>query len=107
MYQEKARQLPVTMQYPHVLDRDITFTIPDGYQIKNISDINMNVTDKKTGKETMGFVSSYKLNGSELKILVHEFYSVTDYPVTMFDEFKKVINASADFNKVVLVLEKK
>jgi hypothetical protein len=107
MYQEKARQLPVTMQYPHVLDRDITFTIPDGYQIKNINDINMNVTDKKTGKETMGFVSSYKLNGSELKILVHEFYSVTDYPVTMFDEFKKVINASADFNKVVLVLEKK
>jgi Domain of Unknown Function with PDB structure (DUF3857) len=107
MYQEKARQLPVSIQYPHVLDRNISFIVPDGYQIKNLSDLNMSVTDKNSGKETMGFVSSYKLNGNELKILVHEFYAVTDYPVTMFEEFKKVINASADFNKVVLILEKK
>jgi len=107
MYQEKARQLPITMEYPHVLDRDITFIIPAGYQVKNLSDLEMNITDKDAGKETMGFVSSYKLNGDELKIKVHEFYSVTDYPISMFDEFKKVINASADFNKVVLVLEKK
>lgn len=67
----------------------------------------MNVTDKDSGKETMGFISSYKLNGNELKVKIHEFYSVTDYPISMFEAFKKVINASADFNKVVLVLEKK
>jgi hypothetical protein len=107
MYQEKARQLPISIQYPHVLDRDIAFTIPEGYQIKNLADIEMNVTDKNTGKETMGFVSSYKLTGNQLTVKVHEFYSVTDYPVSMFDQFKKIINASADFNKVVLVLEKK
>lgn len=107
MYQEKARQLPISMEYPNFQDRDITFIIPDGYQVKNLSDLNMNITDKNAGKETMGFVSSYKLNGNELKVKVHEFYSVTDYPISMFDEFKKVINASADFNKVVLILEKK
>lgn len=107
MYQEKERQLPISIQYPHVLDRNITFTIPDGYQVKNLADLEMNITDKGTGKETMGFVSSYKLNGNELEVKVHEFYAVTDYPISMFDEFKKVINASADFNKVVLVLEKK
>ncbi len=107
MYQEKERQLPISIQYPHVLDREITFIIPDGYQIKNLSDINLNITDKDSGTETMGFVSSYKLNGNELKISVHEFYSVTDYPISSFEAFKKVINASADFNKVVLLLEKK
>ncbi|MGC4101613.1 DUF3857 domain-containing protein [Ferruginibacter sp.] len=107
MYQEKARQLPISMQYPHVLDRDITFTIPAGYQVKNLNDLAMNITDKEMGKETMGFVSTYKIEGNDLKIKVHEFYSVTDYPISMFDEFKKIINASADFNKVVLVLEKK
>jgi hypothetical protein len=107
MYQEKARQLPISIQYPHTLDRDITFIIPDGYQVKNLADLEMNITDKDMGKETMGFVSTYKLNGNELKVKVHEFYGVTEYPISMFDEFKKVINASADFNKVVLILEKK
>ena len=104
MYQEKPRKLPVIIQYPHMLDREITFTIPDGYEIKNLSDINITVTD---GPQTMGFISSYTLNGNELKILVHEFYKVTSYPHSMFEEFRKVINASADFNKVVLILVKK
>jgi hypothetical protein len=107
MYQEKARQLPLILQYPHALDRDITFIVPDGYQIKNVADLAMNITDKNSGTETMGFVSTYTLNGNELKIKLHEFYKQIAYPVTMIDEFKKVINASADFNKIVLILEKK
>ncbi len=107
MYQEKPRQLPISIQYPHVLDRVINFTIPAGYSIKNLSDIDMSITDKSSGTETMGFISSHKLNGNELTVLVHEFYSVTDYPISSFSDFTKVINASADFNKVVLILEKK
>lgn len=104
MYQEKPRKLPIIMQYPHMLDRNITFTIPDGYEIKNLADININVTD---ARQTMGFVSSYILKGNELKINVHEFYKVTDYPLDMFEQFRKVINASADFNKVTLIMVKK
>ncbi|MES2847866.1 MAG: hypothetical protein V4685_02335, partial [Bacteroidota bacterium] len=107
MYQEKPRKLPIIIQYPHALDREIVFTIPDGYEIKNLSDININVTDNYNGQQTMGFISSYKLNGNELKISIHEFYKVTEYPLAMFEEFRKVINASADFNKVVLIMVKK
>ena len=107
MYQEKPRQLPILIQYPHRLDREITFTIPTGYKVKNLSDLNIDIREKTTGKETMGFVSSYNESGNDIHIMVHEFYKVVDYPVSMFDEFRKVINASADFNKVVLVLEKK
>lgn len=107
MYQEKERQLPISIEYPHVLDREIKVIIPEGYFVKNLSDIEMNITDKDSGKETMGFISSYKLSENELKISVHEFYSITDYPVTAIESYMKVINASADFNKVVLILEKK
>ena len=103
MYQEKKRQLPVLIQYPHALDRVIGFTIPAGYRIKNLDDLNMHTTDKG---ETMGFISSYTLKGAELVINIHEFYKEINYPVSMFEEFRKVVNASADFNKVVLVLEK-
>lgn len=103
LYQEKKRQLPVLMDYPHSEDREIKFTIPEGYTITNLYEINMEVTDKE---QSMGFISSYKLNGSLLTITIHEFYKSIAYPVSRFEEFRKVINASADFNKVVLVVEK-
>jgi len=104
MYQEKPRQLPIAMEYPHAEDRDIYFTIPAGYQIKNLNDINSN---KTAANDSIGFVSSYTVMGNVLHIKIHEYYKVTDFPVSMFTEFTKVINASADFNKLVLVLAKK
>jgi hypothetical protein len=107
MYQDKKRVLPIVIQFPHALDREITLVIPSGYRIKNLNDINFNVTDKSaTHPETMGFISSHILQGEELKITVHEFYKSTYYPVEYYDEFRKVINAASDFNKVTLVLEK-
>ncbi|MEO5968272.1 MAG: hypothetical protein ABIP68_09275, partial [Ferruginibacter sp.] len=107
MYQEKKRVLPISIEYPHALDRVITFTIPDGYKVKNLDDINLNVTDKDgSGKETMGFISSYKLNGKILVITVHEFYKSVYYDVNKIDIFTKVINAAADFNKLTLILAK-
>ena len=108
LYQEKKRRLPVLIQYPHALDREISLSIPKGYQVKNLNDLNISVTDKNAeGTETMGFISTYTLNGSELLITLHEFYKEIAYPVSLFENYRKVVNASADFNKVVLVLEKK
>ncbi len=106
MYQEKPRQLPVEMPYPHTLKRKITFEIPAGYKVKNLNDINISIEHKEGDEITMGFVSSYKLNGKTLIIDIYESYKRFHYPLNEFEEFKKIINASADFNKVILVLEK-
>ncbi len=107
MYQEKPRRLPVELPFPHVLDRKIILHIPGGYTVKNLNDINMNIEYKEDGETTMGFVSSYTQNSNEIIILVNETYRKIQYPLSQFEEFKNVINASADFNKVVLVLQKK
>ena len=107
MYQEKPRQLPADMPYPHVLYRKLKFEIPSGYSIKNPNDLNMDIQYKKDGIVTMGFVSTYKITGNLLDIDVLETYHELSYPLSQFEDFKKVINASADFNKIVLVLEKK
>jgi hypothetical protein len=53
----------------------------------------------------MGFVSEYALRGSKLSVSVHEYYAKTSYPLQQFEDFRKVINAAADFNKLTLVLE--
>jgi hypothetical protein len=107
MYQEKPRQFPMEIDYPHILERKINFTIPDGYTIKNLDDLNINHTYQDKGQTTMGFTSSYKLENNLVKIVILEEYRRANYPLAQFEDFKKVINAAADFNKVALVLEKK
>lgn len=106
MYQEKPRQRPVNMEFPHTLDRTIEMVIPEGYVIKNPDDLNMRVPDSGTGLD-MGFESSYSIEGNILKVKLHEYYKSHTYPMDRFATFKDVINAAADFNKVVLVLQKK
>ena len=107
MYQEKPRRLPIVLEYPHALDRHFTLIIPEGYQAKNLKDLNFNIVSKTNDLETMGFVSGYTLSNNVVTVTVHEFYKQLSYPVSQFEEFKKIINASADFNKVTIVLEKK
>ena len=107
MYQEKPRQQPISLEYPHYEERTIDFVIPNGYTIKNADDLKIEQTFKDNGELTMGFVSGYKINGNVLSVHIMEEYRRTSYPLSQFEEFKKIINASSDFNKVILVLEKK
>lgn len=106
MYDTKSRTSPIDLEFAHSLIRNIVFTIPDGYKIKNLQDLNINNVYKENDKELMGFVSSYTVEGNKLKIHIREFYNQVTYPKTLYEPFKKVINASADFNKVVLILDK-
>lgn len=107
MYQEKERRLPFTIEYPHFLDRKIEVTIPDGYYVKNPEDIKIQFTGAESGRDDLGFVSTYTLEGNKLIIDIHEYYKEINYARDRVENYRKVINAAADFNKVVLVLEKK
>jgi hypothetical protein len=107
MYQEKPRQFPMNIDFAHVLERKINFTIPAGYIVKNLDDLKINHTYQENGQTTMGFNSSYQVVGNVVKITILEEYRRTFYPLSQFEDFKTVINAAADFNKVALVLEKK
>ncbi|MBW4890759.1 DUF3857 domain-containing protein [Mucilaginibacter sp. HMF5004] len=107
MYQEKPRQQTVGIEYGHIEERKIDFTIPDGYAISNLNDLKMNQVFLDNGELTMGFVSGYEIKGNVLSIHIMEEYRKTFYPLNQFEQFRKIINASSDFNKVVLVLEKK
>lgn len=107
MYQEKPRQEAVDMGFGHIEERKLEFVIPAGYTISNLDDLKISQTYKENGELHMGFVSDYMLKGNILSVHIMEEYHDFVYPITMFEQFKKIINASSDFNKVVLVLEKK
>jgi hypothetical protein len=107
MYQEKERQLPIAVEYPQTEHRKIVLTIPDGYQVRNPDDLKLKQVYQENGEQTMGFVSDYTLNGNLLTIDIMEDYRKTRYPISQYEEFRKIINTSSDFNKIVLILEKK
>ncbi|HEX2532589.1 MAG TPA: hypothetical protein VHK69_02570, partial [Chitinophagaceae bacterium] len=107
MYETKERKTDIDVTYPHALVRTIELTLPQGYEVKNLKDLQFNEVYKEKEQLTMGFVCTYEQTGNVLRITIREDYARYHYPLEQYPAFKKVINAAADFNKVVLVLEKK
>ncbi len=106
LYADKKRDNPVENDFKHRYDRNITFNIPKGYKIKNLGDLKMDASHLHNGQPDFGFNSTYKVEGDKVIIRVEEFYKNLTAPISEFEAFRKVINASADFNKVTLVMEK-
>ena len=107
MYQEKDRKTSMENENAKQYYRKIEVIIPEGYKITNAEDMNMHVVLLEDGKETAGFITTYELKGNKLIITNVEFYKSIYYPKDKYEDFRKVINAAADFNKKTLILTKK
>lgn len=106
MYQEEARKMPIEMNYCKNYYRVITFKIPVGYKLSNADKLNMDIFLKdKQGNRIMAFRSWYDVKGEDVTVYVEEYYKAINLPKEEYEPFKAVINASADFNKVVLLFE--
>ena len=106
MYDTKPRTTNIELPYPHSLTRTIELTIPEGYKVKNPDDLKFNYEEKINDAMVMCFVCSYTQTGNILKVTVREEYKNIFYSLQQYEAFKRIINASADFNKVVLILDK-
>ncbi len=106
MYQLEERKLPVENEFNRNYSRTITFEIPEGYSVRNLDDLKIDISYEDDGQETMGFHSAYKQEGNTVTVKIEEYYKKLDYPIEKFDSFREIINAAADFNKKVLIFEK-
>ncbi len=107
MYQENDRQFDAESWHKGYYERTITFNIPAGYAVKNLDDLNFGHKFGEEGKENLVFESKIVEEGEKIKVHCVEYYADIICPKADFEKYKKVINAAADFNKIVLVLEKK
>jgi hypothetical protein len=57
-------------------------------------------------KTEAAFKSKYTKNGDEVLVENTEFYNIINYPLNQFEDYKAVINAAADFNKIVIIVTK-
>jgi len=106
LYNDKERKQPIDVQNTHGYYRLIEFTIPDGYRCNDISALNMNVVLNDGTGISARFTSKAEIVNNLIKVDIVEYYDKMEYPVELYDAFKAVINAAADFNKASVVLEK-
>jgi hypothetical protein len=106
MYNKEKRKLPVDASYTRGYNRTIVINVPDGFQAKNLQDLNITYTPEK-GAGKIGFTSSYEIKGNQIVVTVKEWYNTHYFSVEDYELYEKTMNAAADFNKIVLVLQEK
>ena len=108
LYQTEERQFDVENDNNHGYARVIRFTVPDGYTVRNLQDLNMDVkAGSEGGQPLFDFRSGYTQQGQTVTVTITENYRRLTWPKADFEAFRAVVNAAANFNKVVLVLDKK
>lgn len=105
LYQEKERVLPLESEFNRSYYRTININIPEGYSVANLDDLNIDNEYVKDGEELLSFKSFYEIDGNTVKITADEHYRVNFMETALYEEYRKVINSAADFNKITLVLE--
>ena len=105
-YQENKRTLPVEIDYPHYYTRKIKILLPKGATVKNLDKFTMDFKNDVNGKTEAAFISKYTQKEDEIIVDNVEYYKIVNYPLAKFDEYKAVINAAADFNKIVIIVTK-
>ncbi len=106
LYSDEDRHYDIVNDNNRGYDREIDVEIPKEYHFNNINSLKMNVNYQDEKSIPFSFVSNYQLNESKLRIEVKEFYKNIFAPRARYEDFRKVVNAAADFNKIVLIIEK-
>jgi hypothetical protein len=105
LYNERPRQQAIDISNAHSYLRKIKINIPENYKIRGLEGIKRDVSFEYNGKKAMGFVADYQIEGQVLNVTIEEYYNEVLLPISVYDNFQKVINAAADFNKLTLVFE--
>lgn len=107
MYRDEKRSVEVENDFNRMYDRTIRVKIPAGYQIKNPEALVFDIVYQEKDQMPFVFKSSYTIQGEFLEVRIEESYKQIHAPIARYEDFRKVVNAAADFNKITLVLEKR
>ncbi len=105
MYSDSLRTQGVELDYRKKYLRTITVHLPENTTVKGLESINIQKFLDKDGKRVLEFHSHYELKDNILTVYADEYYNAIELPLEDFEAYREVINAAANFNKVVLLIE--
>ena len=106
LYQDTKRKLPVSSSYKRRFNNKLIIKVPSGYSFKNLEELNIDESYSDDNEVLFSFKSSYTLVDDLLTININEFYNKNIIPLNLYEDYRKVINSAANFNKVTLILDK-
>ena len=105
---EEERKENIEFMYQRKYERELIIEIPDGYTVNNLDELNFDKKyTNKEGKTVFGFTSNYKLEGNKIIVEMEEWYDGLNYDKTVWDNYREVVNAAANFNKINLLFKPK
>jgi hypothetical protein len=106
MYRDDERTTVVENEFNRKYYRTIKIHIPKGYKVRNADELKLNIAYKDQDLTPFLFKSDYVVKDDVLEITIDEYYKEIYAPLSRYEDFRKVVNAAADFNKITLVFEK-
>jgi hypothetical protein len=106
MYRDDERTTVVENEFNRKYYRTIRIHVPKGYKVKNGDDLKFNIAYRDQDLTPFLFKSDYTIKDNVIEITIDEYYKEIYAPLSRYEDFRKVVNAAADFNKITLVLEK-
>ena len=98
---ERQREVDAHMGFPRSLRNIINFTIPEGYKVVGVQNLNMNI-DNETGT----FAVQASIEGNTLNILVKKLYKQTTVKKENWSKFLEMLDAAFNFSQKKLLLKK-
>jgi hypothetical protein len=106
LYSEENKERSAESEFNRWYYRRLVFKVPEGYKILNPEVSDMNISGQSDGETVFGFVSTHTYSGDTYTVDIDEFYRKIFIEPSEFNGFRNVVNAAANFNKAVLILEK-
>lgn len=105
LYSEGVREHDVENHYNRTYYRELQLKVPEGYVVSNPESAKMEVYDIEGTDTICAFISTVDYDGDVLKVVIDEYYNEIYLSKESYEPFRKVVNAAADFNKVVIILK--
>lgn len=105
LYDAESRALPIERASARTYERVLTIELPKDYSIQNLDELNLNFEMKNEAGQLAGlFKSSYELKNNVLVVTIEEWFQDIVLPASKYQAFRDIINASADFYKLELLM---
>jgi hypothetical protein len=99
--EDRQRKFDADVRYPKTFVWDISYTIPAGYTVKGLADLNQLVEN-----ETGAFVTKAVIEGNVLKLNIKKVYKQTIVKKENFNKMLEFIDAAYNFSQRRILLKR-